>query len=170
MTQKFKILLVRGSDGRKPFHPKEETSLLIELRKKKVWPCFIDSNTKIGVNGFRGKGYHEQTKEPLLLPVTLTTKKELLSEFPSLVLPNVQPKSTKSKNKLTKKYSGSLGEGRSRYLSSFEVFQMFAPPDEFGSSRILSKECFELWVKTRRNGLKSPEHSFRKALIAHRKS
>jgi len=51
---------LRGVDGRRPFEPQVEASLLGELRKKKVWNCFEGiKNCKIGVHGFPSSGYHE---------------------------------------------------------------------------------------------------------------
>lgn len=52
----------RGVDGRKPFSVEIETSLLIELRKKKAWSCFenCDECGSIGVQGFPSLGYHEK--------------------------------------------------------------------------------------------------------------
>eukprot|EP00924_Labyrinthula_sp_SR-Ha-C_P009022 maker-scaffold_2-snap-gene-10.1-mRNA-1 protein AED:0.00 eAED:0.00 QI:96/1/1/1/1/1/3/137/193 len=52
-------------------------------------------------------------------------------------------------------------------LTSLEVFQKYVSKDEQGETRILSRECFEKWVSTRRKVLKEPEKSFRKALVAH---
>jgi len=58
---------VTGADRRRPFPPRIETSLLIELRKQKTWPCFegrVSKNEnkpiKIGEQGFRTMGYHEK--------------------------------------------------------------------------------------------------------------
>lgn len=109
--------------------PNEEQGMLLELRKKQVWGCFKDTSLRIGINGFRALGFHENKAK---------SKQE-----------NVE-----------------IPEKKSSFLSSFEVFMQFSKPVN-GSSRILSKECFETWVKTRRNGCKKPEFSFRKALIAH---
>ena len=50
-------------EGRKPFSESEEASLLTELRKKQVWPCFKgDPECKIGKRGFRAFGYHEKQR------------------------------------------------------------------------------------------------------------
>eukprot|EP00924_Labyrinthula_sp_SR-Ha-C_P009032 snap_masked-scaffold_2-processed-gene-10.23-mRNA-1 protein AED:1.00 eAED:1.00 QI:0/0/0/0/1/1/4/0/154 len=53
-------------------------------------------------------------------------------------------------------------------VTSLDVLKEFVPKDPItGRSRILSKECFEKWVETRRTKPKEPEKSFRKVLIAH---
>eukprot|EP00924_Labyrinthula_sp_SR-Ha-C_P008251 maker-scaffold_11-snap-gene-7.9-mRNA-1 protein AED:0.08 eAED:0.08 QI:122/0.66/0.5/1/1/1/4/0/537 len=52
--------------------------------------------------------------------------------------------------------------------SSYEVFLQFIPIDpDTGESGVLSRGCFEMWVKSRKNAPKKPEASFRKAIIAH---
>ena len=48
-----------GVDGRRPFPPKIEASLLQILRKKEVWECFRGTKVSIGIRGFRNFGYHE---------------------------------------------------------------------------------------------------------------
>lgn len=123
---------VRGSEGLEAFTPEEEKGILIELRKKEVWPCFKQTRLRIGINGFRAFGYHES--------VASNSSSELTSNS--------------SKHKLNKN------------VSSHKVFMTYAPAVN-GRSQILSKECFETWVATRKNGCKKPEFSFRKALIAH---
>jgi len=50
---------IRGSDGRRPFKPIIEKALLVELRKKKIWPCFAHLENKIGVLGYQKLGYYE---------------------------------------------------------------------------------------------------------------
>uniref|UniRef100_A0A7S3LQI4 Uncharacterized protein n=2 Tax=Sar TaxID=2698737 RepID=A0A7S3LQI4_9STRA len=50
---------VIGSERRKPFPPDIEESLLIILRKPEVWQCFRGTDCKIGLRGFRNRGYHE---------------------------------------------------------------------------------------------------------------
>lgn len=50
---------VCGVDGRRPFPPKVEASLLKVLRKKEVWDCFKDTPYSIGIRGFRNQGLHE---------------------------------------------------------------------------------------------------------------
>ena len=52
----------RGIDQRRPFPEDIEASLLIELRKKRRWPCFDDNPDVpglIGIQGFLSKGFHE---------------------------------------------------------------------------------------------------------------
>ena len=54
----------KGSRGRKPFSPNEETAVLVFLRRKEVWPCFAENClTRVGSQGFLGLGYYEQQKE-----------------------------------------------------------------------------------------------------------
>eukprot|EP00516_Mucochytrium_quahogii_P005044 CAMPEP_0203756578 /NCGR_PEP_ID=MMETSP0098-20131031/9834_1 /ASSEMBLY_ACC=CAM_ASM_000208 /TAXON_ID=96639 /ORGANISM=" , Strain NY0313808BC1" /LENGTH=535 /DNA_ID=CAMNT_0050648513 /DNA_START=266 /DNA_END=1873 /DNA_ORIENTATION=- len=54
-----------GTDGRKAFPALVEKSLLVELRKQKVWPCFEKrfhangEKINIGLQGFRGSGHNE---------------------------------------------------------------------------------------------------------------
>ena len=115
---------VRASDGRKPFQPEEEEAVLIELRKKMIWPCFLQTDSRVGINGFRAQGYHEKMNS-------------------------------------LRNYGHSNLE-RSHFLSSYEIFVNFA-----NKNQVLSKECYEMWVATRRNGVRNAEFSFRKALIAH---
>jgi len=75
--------------------------------------------------------------------------------------------------------SGDSGNGSPRFivgLNSLDLFMSFVKetPDPMDPSRtivdaspILSKECFEAWIGTRRSSLKKPEESFRRALTAH---
>ena len=57
----------RGIDQRKLFPKDIEASLLLELRKKRRWPCSYDNPGvlgQIGIQGFLSKGFHEsRTKE-----------------------------------------------------------------------------------------------------------
>eukprot|EP00924_Labyrinthula_sp_SR-Ha-C_P006153 snap_masked-scaffold_54-processed-gene-1.39-mRNA-1 protein AED:0.27 eAED:1.00 QI:0/-1/0/1/-1/1/1/0/249 len=52
---------VKGVDRRKPFAQEIEVEVLRILRQEKCWPCFKDSNysSKIGIRGFKSKGYWE---------------------------------------------------------------------------------------------------------------
>mmetsp|Transcript_40956 Transcript_40956/g.65844 ORF Transcript_40956/g.65844 Transcript_40956/m.65844 type:complete len:270 (-) Transcript_40956:108-917(-) len=55
---------ITGLDGRKPFSAEVEAALLKELRQQRVWPCFQGASkagkaVKIGLQGFRTLGYHE---------------------------------------------------------------------------------------------------------------
>lgn len=59
---------VTGLDGRKPFPPKVEQALLIELRQQRIWPCFKGVIVKgrrsnIGMQGFRTLGWHERHEQ-----------------------------------------------------------------------------------------------------------
>lgn len=117
--------------------------MLKELRCIRIWPCFLATSSRIGINGFRSLGYHEKNA----------------SIEPQLSLPNVEAGHN---------YVNTSIEKPAKSFSSYEVFNMFAPVDPLlGCSRILSKDCFDMWVATRKKGVKNPEHSFRKALIAH---
>ena len=52
----------RGIDQRRPFPKDIEASLLLELHKKRRWPCFNDNPGvlgQIGILGFLSKGFHE---------------------------------------------------------------------------------------------------------------
>lgn len=54
--------------------------------------------------------------------------------------------------------------------TSFRLFQSFISWKSDGTvnvERLISKECYESWLKTRLKPPKSPEESFRKALTAH---
>ena len=71
----------QGTDGRKPFPPEVERSLLVELRQQQVWDCFrnrtFDNGERmnIGLQGFRGYGYHEKSLLPPEALEALTAKK-----------------------------------------------------------------------------------------------
>eukprot|EP00924_Labyrinthula_sp_SR-Ha-C_P009815 snap_masked-scaffold_86-processed-gene-0.14-mRNA-1 protein AED:0.24 eAED:1.00 QI:0/0/0/1/1/1/2/0/217 len=57
---------------------------------------------------------------------------------------------------------------RKTFITSYDVFCAFAPINpNTGRSDILTKLCFNTWIRTRKRVLKQPELSFRKALIAH---
>jgi len=66
----------RGSDGRKPFPEVVEEALLKELRKKKAWACFADTNVQIGKKGFPSMGYHEKLKSKTKLNKILKEKSQ----------------------------------------------------------------------------------------------
>ena len=51
-------------------------------------------------------------------------------------------------------------------MLSYEVFMSFVG-DNGEASRMLSKECFKLWVQTRKSYPKQPAESFRRVLTAH---
>mmetsp|Transcript_9918 Transcript_9918/g.11349 ORF Transcript_9918/g.11349 Transcript_9918/m.11349 type:complete len:252 (+) Transcript_9918:160-915(+) len=54
---------IRGVDGRRPFPEEVESSLLVEVRKKKVWNCFEGcEGCFIGVQGFPSLGFHESKR------------------------------------------------------------------------------------------------------------
>lgn len=59
---------VAGVDSRKPFPKRVEVSLLRNLRRKEVWPCFKGEEVSIGVQGFRKEGHHEKIskKSPMV--------------------------------------------------------------------------------------------------------
>eukprot|EP00924_Labyrinthula_sp_SR-Ha-C_P009048 snap_masked-scaffold_2-processed-gene-11.8-mRNA-1 protein AED:0.07 eAED:0.07 QI:33/1/1/1/1/1/3/107/165 len=53
-------------------------------------------------------------------------------------------------------------------LTSFHVFKEFAQRDIYtGKCKILSSECFQMWLNSRKRTPKEPERSFKKALVAH---
>eukprot|EP00924_Labyrinthula_sp_SR-Ha-C_P002405 maker-scaffold_16-snap-gene-3.9-mRNA-1 protein AED:0.00 eAED:0.00 QI:260/1/1/1/1/1/2/296/536 len=59
-------------------------------------------------------------------------------------------------------------KGKEKCVTSLSVFQKHVPIDpNTGRSRILSADCFNQWVQTRKKTPKEPEKSFRKALMAH---
>lgn len=49
-----------ASDGRKPFPPDVEESILANLRRCRVWPCFKGTRSSIGIQGFSKQGFHER--------------------------------------------------------------------------------------------------------------
>eukprot|EP00924_Labyrinthula_sp_SR-Ha-C_P009469 snap_masked-scaffold_2-processed-gene-24.21-mRNA-1 protein AED:1.00 eAED:1.00 QI:0/0/0/0/1/1/4/0/302 len=55
-------------------------------------------------------------------------------------------------------------------LTSYQVFEHFIYRNKiqkFVDQKIVSKECFEFWVKTRVSCLKHPEESFQRVVTAH---
>lgn len=52
-------------DGRCPFHADEEAAILVVLRRKQPWPCFvgIPALSHLGKQ-FRSRGYHEKLQQP----------------------------------------------------------------------------------------------------------
>ncbi|KAH9253297.1 hypothetical protein BASA81_008648 [Batrachochytrium salamandrivorans] len=61
-TEKFKRALlghVTGVDGRVPFNQEEEAAVLLVVRIKQPWPL-KENASKLGLSGFRGKGFHEK--------------------------------------------------------------------------------------------------------------
>eukprot|EP00924_Labyrinthula_sp_SR-Ha-C_P000760 snap_masked-scaffold_7-processed-gene-3.29-mRNA-1 protein AED:0.00 eAED:0.00 QI:345/1/1/1/0.5/0.4/5/269/596 len=53
-------------------------------------------------------------------------------------------------------------------VSSYYIFVKYASPVKLREpSRILSKICFDTWVRTRKNGVRQPERSYKKGLVAH---
>lgn len=53
----------RGDRGLAPFNKDVEASLLILLRRKKVWECFEGTTTKIGLRGFQTLGFWESKEK-----------------------------------------------------------------------------------------------------------
>jgi hypothetical protein len=53
-----------GSDGRNSFNQQEERAVLEEVRKKEVWPCFLDLSKaqQHGKHGYRALGFHERRR------------------------------------------------------------------------------------------------------------
>ena len=57
--------------------------------------------------------------------------------------------------------------------TSLKVFRSFILPKAGGqegelcAEAIVSRECFELWLKTRKGDVSNPEKAFQKALSAH---
>lgn len=61
-AEKFKRALlghVTGVDGRVPFNQEEEVAVLRVVRIKQPWPL-KENESKLGLSGFRGKGFHEK--------------------------------------------------------------------------------------------------------------
>jgi len=52
--QRILTSTVSGTDGRQPFTPEQETTVLKQLRVKRAWPAFADTGLTIGIKGFRG--------------------------------------------------------------------------------------------------------------------
>lgn len=53
----------RGDDGRQPFPQEVEIALIKHLKVKSTWKCFEGTDVKIGVRGYKAKGYHEKQKQ-----------------------------------------------------------------------------------------------------------
>ena len=139
---------VKGTSGRKPFRQDEEVAILRLLRQRRPWPCFIDnSHSRVGSQGFDGCGYHERRQ---LNAKTDTVPGDVSSSIKCIA---------KTKNAVEE-----TDRSVQNFVSSYAVFMYFAT-----RSKVLSRECFEAWVTTRKTGAKNPEHSFRKALFAQRK-
>lgn len=49
----------KAEGGMQPFPKDVEKSVLKEIRKSRVWPCFKGTSSKIGLRGFKSKGYWE---------------------------------------------------------------------------------------------------------------
>lgn len=83
---------VRGVDGRRPFLPEIEESLLCELRKKQQWKCFagLTKCGSIGVQGFPSMGFHESQSKfkgcTLKKKLKITEKNKSLKLEPTDVL------------------------------------------------------------------------------------
>lgn len=56
-----------GVDGRKPFAPEVERALLVQLRMKRVWECFRDTKSRVGLRGLQIKGFWERTSTDFAL-------------------------------------------------------------------------------------------------------
>eukprot|EP00924_Labyrinthula_sp_SR-Ha-C_P001274 maker-scaffold_7-snap-gene-19.85-mRNA-1 protein AED:0.01 eAED:0.01 QI:205/1/1/1/0.33/0.25/4/333/205 len=55
-------------------------------------------------------------------------------------------------------------------LSSMQVFQHFIirnSNQELIEERVISKACFHMWLKSRKNAIKHPQDSFRRTILAH---
>mmetsp|Transcript_3709 Transcript_3709/g.4265 ORF Transcript_3709/g.4265 Transcript_3709/m.4265 type:complete len:491 (-) Transcript_3709:84-1556(-) len=78
----------RGVDGRRPFPPKVEASLLEVLRECKIWSCFENTTINIGSRGYKAVGYWEKKK---------------LEESNSESKPRTSPAGTKTSGPLTGK-------------------------------------------------------------------
>mmetsp|Transcript_18459 Transcript_18459/g.22484 ORF Transcript_18459/g.22484 Transcript_18459/m.22484 type:complete len:265 (-) Transcript_18459:953-1747(-) len=52
----------RGEDGRRPFPPEVEKSLLKVMRKKRIWSCFRKTDVRIGSRGYQAVGYWEKQR------------------------------------------------------------------------------------------------------------
>ena len=77
-----------GLDGRVPFYEAEERAVLIEARKKQIWPCFEDfpdPKPQVGMLGFRALGYHEKRAQQMQ-----DTKRSRLVEEPKSNVPIVE--------------------------------------------------------------------------------
>lgn len=77
----------QGSDGRKPFPIEVERGLLVDLRRQEVWNCYAGrtnaqgERVSIGLQGFRGLGYHEKANTPeYLLPAKTAKKRKGLTD------------------------------------------------------------------------------------------
>lgn len=49
----------QARDGLDPFPPKVEASVLEVIRQKEIWPCFRNTQVRIGMRGFTKQGYWE---------------------------------------------------------------------------------------------------------------
>mmetsp|Transcript_16270 Transcript_16270/g.19021 ORF Transcript_16270/g.19021 Transcript_16270/m.19021 type:complete len:138 (-) Transcript_16270:586-999(-) len=59
---------------------------------------------------------------------------------------------------------------RLKFKTAYEVFMDFVvylPSGEVKTEKMLSKECYNAWLKSRRSQPKKPQKSFRKALLEH---
>ena len=46
--------------------------MLVQLRLKRVWPCFAGTQITIGAKGYRGYGFHEKQHMAYVLRMTTT--------------------------------------------------------------------------------------------------
>jgi hypothetical protein len=71
--------LRRRSDGRRAFLSDEEAAILRIVRKKKIWPAFEHTSSRVGLKGFRAKGFSERRQGGARAPSTMNlTKREAL--------------------------------------------------------------------------------------------
>lgn len=50
----------RGDSGLLPFQPQIEKAVVFMLRRRRVWECFRGTGVKVGLRGFKTKGYWEK--------------------------------------------------------------------------------------------------------------